>query len=144
MKYLKYILPVVAILVIVIGVWNHDKSLDDTAERLMAASAVNSGTYSGQLIITTIRGNSMHPTIPAGSVIGIDPSVPLQNIRVGDIIAIHDANVSSQLPVDSVTHRVTSIAPDGLRTKGDHNPQLDPWKVTSENYRGLVVYPITE
>ena len=83
-----------------------------------------------------IVSGSMEPTIPTGSVV-YDEVVPLEEIEVGDIITFvpppeYDIE-------DPVTHRVVQIThveatgdqPAQLvfRTKGDNNPDLDPWRM---------------
>ena len=66
-----------------------------------------------------IRGGSMEPTIPLGSVIAVRP-VSADRVAVGDIVTLRT------LDGVVVTHRVTGVitAPDGtlsLATKGDAN-----------------------
>ena len=76
-----------------------------------------------------ITGESMTGTINKGSVVFEKP-VGVDDLEVGDIITY-------QPPADSgttslVTHRIIKIEPaEGggklFTTKGDHNPQADPW-----------------
>jgi signal peptidase len=85
-----------------------------------------------------IVSGSMEPTIPVGSVV-YDEVVPVEDIEVGDIITFvpppeYDID-------DPVTHRVVEItvldesagaelAGQRLfRTKGDANPDKDPWRM---------------
>src|SRR5918993_1240271 len=77
-----------------------------------------------------ITGGSMSGTFEKGS-IAFEEEVPVEELRKGDVITY-------QPPADSgtsslVTHRIVSIRPgeDGrplLRTKGDANDSIDPWK----------------
>jgi signal peptidase I len=77
-----------------------------------------------------ITGGSMSGTFEKGS-IAFEEEVPVEQLRVGDVITY-------QPPADSgtsslVTHRIVSIRPgeDGrplLRTKGDANDSIDPWR----------------
>ena len=77
-----------------------------------------------------ITGGSMSGTFEKGS-IAFEKPVPVDDLRVGDVITY-------QPPADSgvttlVTHRIVSIKalPTGatqLQTKGDANPDRDPWK----------------
>lgn len=77
-----------------------------------------------------ITGGSMSGTFEKGS-IAFERPVPVQELRVGDIITY-------QPPADSgvttlVTHRIvaTKVLEGGVRqlqTKGDANPDRDPWK----------------
>lgn len=77
-----------------------------------------------------ITGGSMSGTFEKGS-IAFEEKVPVEQLQVGDVITY-------QPPADSgtsslVTHRIASIRPgeDGralLRTKGDANDSIDPWR----------------
>ena len=77
-----------------------------------------------------ITGGSMSGTFEKGS-IAFEKRVPVEDVKIGDVITYLP-------PADSgtnhlVTHRVISdkILPDGVRqlqTKGDANPDPDPWK----------------
>ena len=77
-----------------------------------------------------ITGGSMSGTFEKGS-IAFEEKVPVEQLRVGDVITY-------QPPADSgtsslVTHRIVGIRPgeDGralLRTKGDANDSIDPWR----------------
>ncbi len=77
-----------------------------------------------------ITGGSMSGTFEKGS-IAIEEKVPVEELQVGDVITY-------QPPADSgtsslVTHRIVSVRPgeDGralLRTKGDANDSIDPWR----------------
>lgn len=76
-----------------------------------------------------ITGGSMSGTFEKGSVVFEKP-VPVEDLRVGDVITYlppADAG-TSQL----VTHRIVRMTPgdDGmvLRTRGDANEGVDPWK----------------
>lgn len=76
-----------------------------------------------------ITGESMTGTIDKGSVVFEKP-VGVDDLEVGDVITYlppPDSGTSSL-----VTHRITAIEPaEGggklFTTKGDHNPQADPW-----------------
>ena len=77
-----------------------------------------------------ITGGSMSGTFEKGS-IAFEQRVPVEDVKIGDVITYLP-------PADSgtnhlVTHRVISdtILPTGVRqlqTKGDANPDPDPWK----------------
>ncbi|WP_224766337.1 signal peptidase I [Nocardioides campestrisoli] len=77
-----------------------------------------------------ITGGSMSGTIEKGSIV-FEKQVPVDDLAVGDVITYvppADSGVSTL-----VTHRITSIKPgeDGvpvLRTQGDANADVDPWK----------------
>lgn len=75
-----------------------------------------------------ITGRSMTETMPIGSLAVVAPTADTA-IRSGDVIT-YDHPVTG----DRVTHRVTKVATDAdgrrvFRTKGDHNAQVDPWRV---------------
>ncbi|MCU0504857.1 MAG: signal peptidase I [Chloroflexi bacterium] len=70
-----------------------------------------------------IRGASMEPAIPRGSMILVTAG-PDRAIAAGDVISFREANATI------VTHRVVAIAGTGdaalLTTKGDANTDRDP------------------
>ena len=71
-----------------------------------------------------IMGGSMTGTYDLGSVV-FEEVVPTSELQVGDVITYVP-------PADSgittlVTHRIVSIDGDEYRTKGDANPDVDPW-----------------
>lgn len=71
-----------------------------------------------------IAGGSMTGTYDLGSIV-FDRVVPVSDLRVGDVITYlppADAGVDNL-----VTHRIVSIQGDKYRTKGDANPDVDPW-----------------
>lgn len=71
-----------------------------------------------------IAGGSMTGSIPRGSVV-LEEVVPVSDLRVGDVITYLPPADSG---VDNlVTHRVVAIRDGELRTKGDANPDRDPW-----------------
>ncbi|MBU5690042.1 MAG: signal peptidase I [Candidatus Aenigmatarchaeota archaeon] len=57
-----------------------------------------------------------------------------EEVKVGDVI-VFDI-VGQKIPI---VHRVVSMD-DGIQTKGDHNPILDPWEV--ERIHGKVIFVI--
>ncbi len=70
------------------------------------------------------KTGSMGPTIPAGS-LAVVREIPAADIGVGDVVTV---DRSGKLPV---THRVTSVTPDGadravITMKGDANDTEDP------------------
>ena len=71
-----------------------------------------------------IAGSSMQGTIDLGS-IAYEMIVPVEDLKVGDIITYVPPAESG---IDNlVTHRIVSIDKGTFRTKGDNNPQVDPW-----------------
>ena len=80
----------------------------------------------------------MVPTLNVGDIIlvsGIDP----HQVTVGTIVIFHSPN-NYDLPI---VHRVIEIINEGgsifFRTKGDHNPGPDGWRVPSQNLMGVYV-----
>lgn len=80
------------------------------------------------ITLIMFKTGSMEPTIPTGS-LAVVHEIPASDIRVGDIVTV---DRPGELPV---THRVTSVAGEGLaRTitlRGDANPTDDaaPYRV---------------
>ncbi len=75
-----------------------------------------------------ITGGSMEPTIHKGAV-AFDRVVPVEELRVGDVITFSPPGSTSQ-----VTHRIVDVQRDDLgrpvfRTRGDANQDDDPWQV---------------
>lgn len=71
-----------------------------------------------------IAGESMQGTIDLGSLV-FEEEVPVSELRTGDIITyVPPAGSGIE---NLVTHRIVSIKGDTFRTKGDNNPQVDPW-----------------
>jgi signal peptidase I len=77
-----------------------------------------------------ITSGSMTGTYDRGSIV-FDKAVPVSDLKVGDAITYTPPASSG---VDGlITHRIVSITdhgPEGVsyRTKGDANPQADPWR----------------
>lgn len=76
-----------------------------------------------------ITGKSMAGTYDLGSVV-FDKPVPVASLKVGDVITYLPPSESRV--TNLVTHRIHSISQDSdgtavYRTKGDNNPQRDPW-----------------
>lgn len=77
---------------------------------------------------------SMEPTLTERDWL-IFQRVPFSRVRPGDII-------SFDCPIDRVpiTHRVDRRLADGrITTRGDNNPEPDPWTVGPQDYRGLLI-----
>jgi len=79
------------------------------------------------------RGESMHPLFRPGDVLDVRPCVP-SSVRAGDVIVFVPPGEEKQ-----VVHRVCSGGPEGFRTKGDNNPQPDPWGIAPDRVIGRVV-----
>ncbi|MFN4133380.1 MAG: signal peptidase I [Candidatus Hadarchaeales archaeon] len=66
-----------------------------------------------------IQGNSMKPTFEDGDVV-LAIQCPVENLRVGDIAAFYLPKAGGR-----VVHRVVSVLPTGVLTKGDANSSDD-------------------
>jgi hypothetical protein len=82
----------------------------------------------------TYAGPSMNPTLKAGDRLHVLP-YDERKIRLGDVIVFMPPEDGRK-----VTHRVISIYPDGIRTRGDSCPQLDPWVLSPDQILGRVAY----
>ena len=86
-----------------------------------------------------VRGGSMEPAIPYGSLIVDEPVAP-ESLRVGDVVTVRADNAVV------VSHRVTRIAElQGeryLEIKGDANRTADPVMVPTRAVVGRVVYSL--
>ncbi len=84
----------------------------------------------------------MRPTLAVGSLAVVKP-VAASSVRVGDVITFNDPYVRSR----RVTHRVVQIAvkADGTRayrTKGDANPERDPWTIALPDRVGRLRFDV--
>jgi signal peptidase len=68
--------------------------------------------------------DSMGGAMPRGSLL-LERVVPVSDLEVGDVITF-DAP-SGTPAAGRVTHRIVSIEPQGIRTRGDDRPADDPW-----------------
>lgn len=82
-----------------------------------------------------IISGSMSPTLNVGDIV-IVHSIGSSGIKVGDIIAYRMEG--RQI----VVHRVVYMGPEGVRTKGDANPDPDPFIVRYSEILGKVVLAI--
>ena len=79
-------------------------------------------------------GSSMYPTLKAPEIIYFDRYAD-RDVRPGDIVVFNDPATGA-----SVTHRVISVTPDGIRTRGDNNNRVDPRILKKEDLAGRVVF----
>jgi|tagenome__1003787_1003787.scaffolds.fasta_scaffold20774477_2 signal peptidase len=90
-----------------------------------------------------ITSGSMTGTIDKGSVV-YSQVVPADTLKVGDIITFKPPAIYQV--DDLVTHRIHSISHPHeahgnpvFRTKGDANPDPDPWEITLDDDKGPLV-----
>lgn len=75
----------------------------------------------------------MNPTLKALDKLQVEP-YHNSKIRCGDIITF----TSPLNGTYKITHRVISISPDGIKTGGDNNDDIDPWTLNPEDILGQV------
>ena len=71
-----------------------------------------------------VASDSMAGSIDRGSVV-FEREVASSTLDVGDVITF--AAPPGHGVEGMVTHRIVAIEPEGLRTKGDARPDVDPW-----------------
>lgn len=88
--------------------------------------------------LTAVTSNSMKPTLEQG-----DLAIIAGYNNFGEV-SKSDTIVYSSGEWGLIVHRVVEINPEEqtVRTKGDANPQMDPWKVHYKDIRGRVVSQI--
>ncbi len=77
-------------------------------------------------------GPSMNPTLVEPDLVEIQPYGD-RPVRAGDVIAFRSP--TNDIPV---VHRVLSVTPEGMRTRGDNNPCDDAWPVRPGEILGRV------
>ena len=78
----------------------------------------------------------MEPVIHKGSLSFINTHSRYEDIKQGDIIAFQ------AITGDKVTHRVSEVTEDGLRTKGDANKVDDVVLIKESNFLGKNIFSI--
>ncbi len=84
-------------------------------------------------MLLTYIGPSMLPTFKPGDLMDVIP-YETSRMRVGDVVVF--------VPVGwehNIVHRVVSIAPEGIRTKGDNNNKVDSFVLSAGDIIGRVV-----
>jgi signal peptidase len=78
-------------------------------------------------------GPSMNPTLAEPQLLETE-DVAGTPIHVGDVLCFRS-------PRDGITvvHRVVEVGAEGIRTRGDRNPSVDPWVLQREDILGRVV-----
>jgi signal peptidase I len=113
---------------------------------LLAGSAVAFAVFYTALIVggykpVAVYSGSMTPTIAVGG-LAVDRPIPAKEVRVGDVITFTNPYDRGRM----VTHRVIAIirTAHGLayRTKGDANPDRDPWTIRLSGQVGRVAFSI--
>lgn len=77
-----------------------------------------------------VTGDSMQGGIDRGSIV-FERVVPVSDLQVGDVITYPAPEASG---VDGmVTHRIVTISPNGIVTRGDAHTADDPWVLQPED-----------
>src|SRR5256886_12952840 len=113
---------------------------------LLTGSAVAFAVFYTALIAggykpVAVYSGSMTPTIAVGG-LAVDRPISAKEVRVGDVITFTDPYNRGR----TVTHRVIAVirTAHGLayRTKGDANPDRDPWTIRLSGQVGRVAFRI--
>lgn len=86
--------------------------------------------------IVSMSGDSMHPTLPVGSVSVAIKVNENTNFQVGDIVTFaveHNGTYYSR-----VTHRIVAIDGDTIQTKGDKHSVNDPFTIQKSQIRNII------
>ena len=78
------------------------------------------------------KGPSMNPTVKPGDRLWITPYEG-QKIQRGDVLVFTPPGADYK-----VIHRVVSVEPQGIKTRGDNNNQVDPWLLSHDQILGRV------
>lgn len=84
-------------------------------------------------MIINHTGNSMYPTLRTGDALRV-VRYAYYKIRIGDVAVLRLSEHK-----DYVVHRVVSVHPGIIRTKGDNNTSIDPWVLRPGDIIGRVV-----
>lgn len=106
---------------------------------ILGVAAVFVLSFLGIARFVPVLSNSMAPEMPKGSLAVMD-SVPRASIAVGDVVVFTAPDGSHRRVIHRVQHlygpdeasRINGWSADRafLLTKGDNNPQADPWLLT--------------
>ncbi|MFD0484510.1 signal peptidase I [Kineococcus sp. GCM10028916] len=100
----------------------------------------------GVRVVPVLTG-SMSPTVPAGS-LALTTRVDAHDIAVGQVIAFRPPPPYVTQGDRPVMHRVAAVSEQGgqrtVRTRGDANPDLDPWTlaITDGTDLGLAQFSV--
>ena len=106
------------------------------ASLVILTAIVTLGLYAAGIKPYVVVTGSMEPAIPVRSICFVNENVPLETIKVGEVISFR---LSDNM---LVTHRVVAVTDGAYTTKGDANNIADAAPVTAENYIGKTVFVI--
>jgi signal peptidase I len=109
------------------------------AARVLMLAAVAAGTFltigpsqlGGPANYVIVDGDSMEPTYHDGDLI---IATKRQSVAVGDIITFTAPDTFGS--GFRVIHRVVSLGPEGVVTKGDNRIEADPWALSDVDILG--------
>ena len=73
-----------------------------------------------------MTGDSMRGGVDRGALL-FERVVPVSDLEVGDVITYRAPAGADE--GDLITHRIVAIGADGITTRGDARPTVDPWTV---------------
>ena len=79
-------------------------------------------------------GSSMHPTLKPTDILDVI-SCHQKKFQVGDVIVFSLPEKSGK-----IVHRIISVDPNGVRTRGDNNKKADSWIVKPGDIQGYVIH----
>jgi len=98
-------------------------------------------SYGGVTGLTLVRGNSMIPTYHTGDLV---ISLKLPAYRPGEIVS-YTVPAGQPGAGGRVIHRIFSVSDGGAyTTKGDNNPEADPWHFQSSDVMGSAVVAVPQ
>ncbi len=102
---------------------------------VLAATALL--VFVGHTNMYIVRSDSMKPVFGAGDLVFIAPIDGFlgTNPQVGSI-------VTYRMGEKLITHRVVEVTPDGYRTKGDSNENVDPAPISEEQLTGRYLFKL--
>lgn len=86
--------------------------------------------------LVTVSSSSMLPTLPVGSISVALISDENTEYQIGDIVTFSVEYGGTYY--SRITHRIVAIDGDIITTKGDNNPENDPFTIKKSQIRNLV------
>lgn len=84
-------------------------------------------------------GNSMDPTVPAGSICLVNKSFPYEDIQAGDIVMYSCGGMEPYGRADGWIHRAIEESGESFVMRGDNNDRNDPFSMDENSYVGKVI-----
>jgi len=79
-------------------------------------------------------GSSMYPTLKPTDILEVIP-YKKQKVQVGDVIVFFRPDDNQK-----IVHRVISVEPNGVRTRGDYHKEADSWRLKPGDIQGYVIH----